>query len=363
MTAAVEQRLSHWQRLAVVVAIAGAIFSAVLACLAPHALPLAWRIATFGCLAPALGSLLFALIHRMTGGQWGAVLRPFLQSGLRLLPWVWLAVLPLWWFPHVAPTHGSAPPVWHGYDSRAMLGVRGLGELVVFGVLAVLVSTATRDDTPEQRSRPWLGPAGFIGLVLALHLLADDWLVALQPHWVSTGFPLVWMCGQTLSGLAAAVLGALALGADPSRSGAAGRPWGIDAGNLLLAAMMFWSYVAFVEFLIIWSGDLPHEISWYLARTHGAWAIVPPLLAVVHFVVPMAVLLSRRAKKSPRVLGFAAALLLAAQWLYQAWLVLPSFPETSVVGFALVVVLSAAAAGGWAWFYLAGVRRAEVIVA
>jgi hypothetical protein len=337
--------------------------AAGLAWFAPHALPLAWRVAAFSCLAPALGSLLFALIHRMTGGQWGEGLRPFLQSGLRLLPWVWLVVLPLWWFPHVAPTHGSAPPVWHGYDSRAMLGVRGLGELVIFVVLAALVTTATRDDTPEQRSRPWLGPAGFIGLVFALHLLADDWLVALQPHWVSTGFPLVWMCGQALSGLAAAVLGALALGARPQQPGTQGRPRGIDWGNLLMAAMMFWSYVAFVELLIIWSGDLPHEISWYLARTHGAWAIVPPVLAAVHFLVPMAVLLSRRWKKSPRMLGFAAALLLAAQWLYQAWLVLPAFPETSGLGLALAVVLSGAAAGVWAWLYLAGVRRTQEVLA
>jgi hypothetical protein len=82
--------------------------------------------------------------------------------------------------------------------------------------------------------------------------------------------------------------------------------------------------VAFAQFLIIWAGNLPREISWFLRRTEGGWAIVPPMLALVHFLLPFAVLLSRDAKRSPRLLGGVAALLLLGQIAFTAWLILPA---------------------------------------
>ena len=97
--------------------------------------------------------------------------------------------------------------------------------------------------------------------------------------------------------------------------------------------------------------------------THGAWIVVPPVLAFVHFLVPFAILLSRRWKRSPVMLGSAAALLLGAQWLYAAWVMLPAFPRTGPAGLALAVALSGAAAGLWASCYLAGVRRSREVPA
>ena len=47
-----------------------------------------------------------------------------------------------------------------------------------------------------------------------------------------------------------------------------------DLGNLLLAFVMFWAYVSFMQYLIIWSGNLPEENVWYLHRSQGGWQIV-----------------------------------------------------------------------------------------
>ncbi len=271
---------------------------------ATNSLSLAWRFGVFVGLAPTIGAMLFALIHRLTGGKWAGPLEPFLLGASRWAPRLWLLALPLIF------VDGDPRAAWPSYDSRALLLLRGL-----FYAL-VLFAIARRLNGPKSRA-PSTGPAGLIALVFTLHFLAEDWLGGLEPHWHSTAFPLVWMTGLAVAGLAGAVLRVL-------RTNPAPAPHGLDWGNLLLAAMLFWCYVAFAQFLIIWAGNLPRETSWFEHRTSGAWAIVPPTLAVVHFLLPFAILLSRAAKRSPRLLGGAAALLLLGQILYTAWLIFPA---------------------------------------
>jgi hypothetical protein len=119
---------------------------------------------------------------------------------------------------------------------------------------------------------------------------------------------------------------------------------GIDWGNLLLATLMFWAYVTFCEFLIIWAGNLPAETSWYLHRTVGAWRWVICLVAVAGVALPFFLLLSRRVKGRSKSLALAALLVLAAQWLYLVWVVVPSSgsPHLGAVGLVLGIVGAAA---------------------
>ena len=53
-----------------------------------------------------------------------------------------------------------------------------------------------------------------------------------------------------------------------------------DLGNLMLAFVMLWAYVAFSQYLIIWSGNLPEEVTWYVARLNGGWGWIARLLVV-----------------------------------------------------------------------------------
>lgn len=313
---------------------------AVAAWLTPERLGPAWRFGVFVGLAPAIGSMLFALIHRLTGGKWGGPLDPFLLAGSRLAPWLWLFALPLIF---VDDAHAA----WPGYESRAMLLLRGLLYALVFFLIA------RRLNGPQSRA-PATGPAGLIVLVFTLHLLAEDWLGALEPHWHSTAFPLVWVTGLAVAGLACAVLTTLVVvpSARPRTS-----VHGLDWGNLLLAAMLFWCYVAFAQFLIIWAGNLPREISWFERRMHGSWALVPPGLALIHFLLPFAILLSREAKRSPRLLGSVAAILLLGQIVYTAWLILPAFSLHGVGPIAMAVAAPLAVLALCSSSYLATAGR------
>jgi hypothetical protein len=291
-------------------------------------------------MAPAIGCATFALVHRTTGGQWTAGLAPFMRSGVAILPWIWVAAVPFLLF---ARNHYS-PGI--GYDSFAMVAARSAMFGGLFFGLKWALSDGVGDEGDARRNaRPWAGPVGLILLFFMLTFLADDWLESLEQDWHSTAFTVVWISGQAICGLALCVLGGLCVGARPAAHGLAGRPMGIDWGNLLLTAMMFWAYVSFAQFLIIWAGNLPEETSWYLRRDRGPWQFVMPVIAVVGFAIPFFILLSRRLKSSASGLACAASMLLAAQMAYIAWLIVPAQGSLSLSG-ALVVtaVLSSALA-------------------
>jgi hypothetical protein len=336
------RQLGHLQLWLLVGAGVGAMAIAWLAFFSPSALPAALRLALFACLAPALGSLLFALIHELTGGEWGDALRPFLAAGVRLAPRIWLLALPL-----IAFSGDWSSPAWPAYDSRGMLLARSvIYALIFFGLAGALLK-------PGRNPAVWVGPAGLILVVFALHLLAEDWLASLEPHWHSTAFPLVWMTGLAVAGLALAILAALACGISPRQKRESSDSLGVDWGNLLLAAVVFWCYVAFAQFLIIWAGNLPREIVWFEHRTRGAWALVPPVLAVIHFLLPLAVLLSRSFKRSPGMLAAVAATLLVAQGMYAAWMILPAFASKGLAAAALPALALVSAAALFAHRYIA----------
>lgn len=352
-------RLDRLERRALIVAAAGLVVAAVLGCLAPSDFASAYRFAAFACLAPALGSLLFTLILRLTGGQWGPALQPYFNAGIALLPWIWLLTIPLLLLPHASP---SPRPSW--FEQPAAVLLRAVAYGIAFFLLGAGVRRLqARRRAGDEAAMRWFAPAALIGSVFMLHVLADDWLMALEPGWRSTAFPAVWLTGTALCGYAAALGCAIAGGAAPGQVGVAKRLLGIDWGNLLLAAMAFWCYVTFSQFLIIWAEDLPAENVWYLHRSHGAWLGVIVLIAVFHFAVPFLFLLSRRVKRSARALGALAFLLVAAQWLYLAWVILPAHRPGGFAQAGLAVALLAAAGGAMLNRYLAGARRQREVAA
>jgi hypothetical protein len=309
----------------------------------------------FECVGPALGSLVFGLIHQLTGGEWGRALRPFLLAGTRLLPWCWLLMVPL---VISAVRQAGGGDGWHYLGAKAM-ALRAVG----YGAVFFFLSSAMVRAWPSRGQRErlaWVGPAGIIGVLFMNHLLAGDWLAGLDEGWASTAFPVVWLVGQSVAGLAVAILAAILTGADPARALAPHRRLGIDWGTLLFAGAMTWCYVAFAQFLIVWSGDLPQETGWYTRRMTGAWSLVPLVSALLCFVVPLFVLLSRRAKQSRRALAIVAGLLLVAQLLQTAWLILPAFPGAPAAVPWLTMALVVGFGGVWVGRYLALTAKEEV---
>jgi hypothetical protein len=173
-----------------------------------------------------------------------------------------------------------------------------------------------------------------------------DWVMSLEPDWASTIYGAMLIVGQGLVAFAFSV-GVISLQIrDRSMPIIVARETLGDLGNLLLAFIMLWAYMAFSQFLIIWSGNLPEEISWYVRRTRGGWQWVAGLLIVFHFFAPFFVLMFHEAKRRAGVLLAIAMTVVALHFVDLCWLVLPSRYEPRAshipwdeVGLALLATL------------------------
>jgi hypothetical protein len=123
-----------------------------------------------------------------------------------------------------------------------------------------------------------------------------------------------------------------------------------DLGKLLFAFVMLWAYVSYSQFLIIWSGNLPEEVPWYIHRLHGGWQVLALMLVVFHFVLPILLLLSRHTKRSPRLLGTVAAGLLFMRLVDVYWLVGPELHHGRGIPGYLLDVAALVGLGGL-WFF------------
>ena len=120
-----------------------------------------------------------------------------------------------------------------------------------------------------------------------------------------------------------------------------------DIGNLLLTFVMFWAYMAFSQFLIMWSGNLPEEITWYVHRTQGGWEWVGLSLVLFHFALPFVLLLSRDIKRHVRRLAIVAAVILFMHLVDLFWLVMPAFYRQGLSLHWLDVVAVVGVGGVW----------------
>jgi hypothetical protein len=277
----------------------------------------------------SLGALANLMLHALTGGRWGVPLYPALIAAVRLLPLLALLSIPLLvgadaLYPWAGGTPGVLPAGKSWWLNRGFFIARWIAYLLIWNVLGALWLSAWRErNSPASGHRMTVISApGLIVYGFTMSLAAVDWIASLVPQWKSSGFGLLVVTGQMLAAMAFGIVVAARQGHADSRD--MSRQNGIDFGNLLLMYVMTWAYLAFTQFLIIWAENLPHEINWYVPRLQTSWRWLGVFLVIFHFFVPLLILLSRHAKRSPQLLGSLAVAVLVAHLADVVWLVLPS---------------------------------------
>ncbi|GAC1536646.1 MAG: hypothetical protein NVS2B9_02490 [Myxococcales bacterium] len=145
-------------------------------------------------------------------------------------------------------------------------------------------------------------------------------------------FGLYYFAGAFLSSIAVLIVATTLARHEPGTHGPhVGLPHYHNLGKLLLAFTAFWAYIAFSQFMLVWIGNLPEELPWFVARTVGPWKPVFYFLVFGHFLVPFFVLLSRDLKLRPRALAAVAGWILVAHWVDLFWVVVPTFHRDHVV--------------------------------
>ena len=336
---------SHSRAAAIGLALAAGAAGAGLALANPAALPVAYRAAFFAGFSPVMGCTLLLVLHRTTGGQWSRGIAPMLRAGSRMTPWAWLFAIPML----AMPVHPNGVPG-RGYDSLPFVAARTAAYAAVFFAVRWANDSGPGDEAdPRRNPRPWAGPVSLIVLFFCLTLVSDDWIESLEPGWHSTAFGAVWIVDTSVSALALCLLLAVGRGASPSAAGPAGRKLGLDWGDLLMAAIVFCAYITFAQFLIIWSGNLPREISWYVRRETGGWGLVMPAVALLGFAAPFGILLSRRQKSAARGIAAAAAMVFLAQVADIVWMIAPAQRAGGPAALLLEADLASLAVAAVAW--------------
>jgi hypothetical protein len=305
----------------------------------------------------SVGSLALLMLQHLTGGGWGFVIRRVLEAATRALPLMLVLFVPIVLaagsiYPWTNQTEMAKSPALiaktHGYLNLKFFIVRAIAYFAIWLLLIFFLNkwSAEQDSNGDRRfarnMRVLSGP-GMVLFVFTVTFASFDWVMSLDPNWSSTIFGLLFVGSWSLSALAFVIAMMAALTKYEPMSRIVAHLHFHDLGKLMLALVMLWAYFAFSQFLIIWSGNLPEEIRWYLPRLHGGWGVVALAVVVLHFALPFLFLLSRSLKRNPRKLVLIAVLILIMRCVDLIWLVEPGFPGAR---FSLMDLVAPIAFGG-----------------
>ena len=319
----------------------------------------AWLVAWMFWLSLSLGMLALLLIQSLIRSHWGVASRRILMSGAEVIPLMAVLFLPVLLEPERVYEWAQPEAVEHDhllehkqpYLNVTAFRVRAATYAIVWlGILLLIRRHVLRDPdgpaTARAEPTPLRGPALAL-LMLTVTFAAFDWAMSLEPHWYSSIYGAIYAVEGVLSGMAMAVLIFLSL-----RRRAGFRPFATpqllnDFGNLLLAFVIIWGYLEFSQYLIIWSGNLPDEIVWYLERFENGWLWLIVACVVLHLAVPFWLLLFRDVKQDPRRLAAVAGLLLVMRYVENYWTIKPVFHSPRVTVHWLDAAALVAIGGLW----------------
>ena len=323
-----------------------------------------------------LGCAAFLMIHYLTGGDWGLPIKQPLEAGARTLPLLLLLVIPLLFgLPYLFSwTHAeqvAADPTLrlkHFYLNVPFFLVR---EVIYFTVwlwtayqLAHWSSELHRTHDPiiQDRLERMSGP-GLVVYAFTITFFSIDWMMSLDPYWFSTIFGMIVMVIQVQVAIAFVILVAHLLGKYEPLSSAMSAPRFNDLGNLLLTFVMLWAYLAFSQFLIIWSGNLFQEIRWYVSRASNGWGMVAVALIIFFFAAPFVLLLMRGIKRRVALLSAVSAVLIFLSFVDIYWMIVPSFYPSGPRFYLLDFLLPVAMGGCWLAFYIQQLKNHPLLPA
>jgi len=352
-----------WKTRAVIVAVVFLVIAAGLGFLGQAQDGLGWDhflrawllglVLTFGW---AVGGLALLMVQYVSGGKWGLLLRRPLEAMSRTLPvvfvyWlvpvIWIKRLYLW-----ARIDNPAAALKAGIITEAQAHAIAFKRPMLNDDMFMLVGAVcfciflyyslrltrlglARDKDTAASTPMWIkklenisGP-GIVVYSLTMTACVIYWVMSLDPTWYSSVYGLLFLVGQGYSVLALSILVSLALSkAEPFKT-LLRQTEQHDLGKFTFAFVMLNIYLAFSQFLIIWSGNLPEEIPWYLDRIRGGWGVIITLDFLFHWLIPFTMLLSRDIKRNKKRLMGVCAWMIFAKAFDLFWLIEPNFPDAA----------------------------------
>src|SRR5580704_8963995 len=362
-----------------VIGIVFAVISAALAFIRPDEFYRAYLLGFMCWLGVALGSMAILMIRHLTGGGWGMVIRRIQGAAMRTLPLLAILFIPvalgihrlyIWAQPldQIKDKHlrEHLESLTQTYLTTAGFVYRAIFYFAIWNLISFLLSRWSKEtDRPgidnTNRFKAVAGP-GLILYGFTISFAAIDWIMSLDPSWISTIFGLIILIGEVLSAMCFAVVIERILFNYKPMSEMLKPDFVHDHGKWMLTFIMVWAYFSFSQWLIIWAGNLPNEITFYLKRLENGWGWIALALPLFHFAVPFAILLSRPLKRNVRRLVWLAIWLMLMRYLDLFWIIEPNFSRTITLTLADVVV-PIAIGGIWLWYFFRNLASLPLIPA
>jgi hypothetical protein len=270
------------------------------------------------------GALPVVMLIDLAGPGAGFALEPALRRLLLLLPIAALLIIPILLHPAAvfgwAAGHGFSTPFGRYWMARPAFIIRDIIILVLWALLAFVFFFPPAPSAIERRRA--FAAIGLFIYALTITLMAADWAMVVEPDWLSAEFGILFAVSQIAIAISFAVL-------------LAGADWRIAApeaaASYLLGAVGLWVFAHFIQYLVIWSGDKPNEISWYLQRSDLGSVIAVWAAVLLGVVAPLAMLLPWQLRRRPGILPAASILIIIAQALGMLWLITPSLRHDFII--------------------------------
>ena len=338
------------------------------------------------------GGLVLLMLQYVSGGKWGMLLRRPLEAMTRTLPLVALLIVPVLIFMKHLYTWAQFPTLdalanaetqgWitkeqhltaaakHGMFNPTSAVIQTIVIFSVLGLLTFLLNkwSLERDADPARGTLAsydrWRvkfenlsGPGIFI-YVVVLTDAALLWIMSLDVTWYSSIWGLKFLVGQGYAVLALGILTVVKLSKVEPMKTLLRTTEQHDLGKFIFAFVMLNIYLTFAEFLIIWSGNVPDEIPWYLSRIRGGWWVICSLDFICHWLIPFCMLLSRNLKRSKRRISAIVIFMLFARCIDLFWIIEPNFGDSASnlhlagnIGMLAYLTVPLAVISVWAAYY------------
>jgi hypothetical protein len=368
------------RRRSLIFGVAGALASVAAFFVSPDHFFRAYLMAYLLWLGVTLGSLALLMLQYLTGGTWGLIIRRQLQAASKNIPLMLGLFIPLLFglhrlYPWADANRVATDPILEHrmplYDVKLWIA-RVIIYFITWWVLGAMITRLSerRDSSPgndyqwRRRFQKFAAP-GLVVYGLTITFASVDWVMSLDAHWFSTMYGVLFIGAQALSAMAFAIAMTVLLARYEPMKRIIRPDYLVDLGKLLLAFVMLWAYFGFSQYLIIWSGNLPEEIPWYLDRTRGGWQYVSLAIIVFHFIVPFVLLLSRGLTKKGRALAAVAGGILVMRVVDLFWLIEPTFHEKTYGipwgALWMYLALPVAMGGLWMWMFLGQLKSRPLL--
>jgi hypothetical protein len=369
------ESVGRLQQRALGAAVIGLVLCAIGWARTPYQFFHSYLVALLFVLGLSLGSLGLLMLQHLTGGHWGIVIRRPLESATRALPLVGVLFLPIFWgMKYLYSAWLTAPSSGEGalseFQRSYLTANKFITRAVIYFAIWMLLmfvfnrwskeQDINREDRGLRRRLKMVAGPGIILYVFVMTFAAIDWVMSLSPHWASTIYGFLFVIGQLISSMSLMIAVVVLLSKTEPMAGLIQERHLHDLGKLLLAFVMLWAYFGFSQLLIIWSGNLPEEITFYRSRLYGGWGVVAVIVLVFHFFVPFFLLLSRDVKRNAKLLPKIAIWLILMRFVDLFWLTRPEFTANALPNW-LDLAAPLAVVGLWLFFFAFNLKQLPLL--